>query len=184
VPGDVISLPIRLLSFNVFWEGQKAKITWITATEANVKHFEIERVNANFQDLKIVTIKQAIGNSIIPQNYESKDENPILNNIAYYRLKSVDNDGSIQYSDWRALRGDTKLPIKIYPNPVSDYLVIESEENIEKANLYIYDMKGTLVVNSLFNKTFTLDVSSLPKGTYLVKIVGKGTLATQKVIFQ
>ena len=60
--------------------------------------------------------------------------------------------------------------VRIYPVPASSSIVIE-EENIKK--VWIYDMTGKLLVKhiSAFGQAnVSIDISSLPSGTYLVEV--------------
>ena len=60
--------------------------------------------------------------------------------------------------------------LKIFPNPATDYIFIDFAEEKE-LNLLIYNPFGVLVMQkSLKNKTNEVDISSLPKGIYLLQI--------------
>lgn len=72
--------------------------------------------------------------------------------------------------------------INIYPNPVKDYLVVESNTlNVEKVE--VYSVTGKLLVSQSLNKnTNNIDFSSFSSGLYLVKIASdKGTLVKRIV---
>jgi hypothetical protein len=181
VPGDVLPLPIRLLSFNAFFEEDKVKIEWLTATEQNVKHFEIERANNTFQQITKIAQINAVGNSNNIQSHIIKDENPLFG-LSYYRLKSVDVDGSVQYSDWKAVKKE--IDIRIYPNPTTDFLVIETSKSNEKMKVYFYDLKGSAILEKEIDKTFTFDVTNLPKGLYVIKVISITNIIHQKIIVQ
>jgi len=59
----------------------------------------------------------------------------------------------------------------LYPNPVKDILNIRSKENISITSISIYNAMGqiTMVVTDL-DKVSAIDVSTLPTGTYFIKI--------------
>lgn len=68
-------------------------------------------------------------------------------------------------------KGENKNTISIYPSPVTDILYFNGTGKIEKAE--IYNMAGQIV------KSFTsiedqIDVSSLPKGNYILQLLEKG----------
>lgn len=54
--------------------------------------------------------------------------------------------------------------LKIYPNPASDYITVETVSEIK--NIKIYNMMGQLVLNSDSKK---VDISNLPDGTFLLE---------------
>lgn len=61
---------------------------------------------------------------------------------------------------------------KIYPNPVSNYLVIENSK--DNSNYQIFTMDSKLISNGKLNSTKRIDISELEKGNYMLKI-GKWT---------
>ena len=73
------------------------------------------------------------------------------------------------------------IDIKIFPNPVSDILFIESELS-DEASYELYDSKGSLVQvqQKLLNNKINL--STLHSGIYLIKIIDKDLQSLQKVI--
>ena len=66
--------------------------------------------------------------------------------------------------------------IKIYPNPVNNILNIE---NITNSNYQIYDILGKTVLNGISNQ---INVSSLEKGVYFLKVTLEEKIITQKFI--
>lgn len=68
--------------------------------------------------------------------------------------------------------------IKIYPNPSSNILQIESSDNIE--NIKIYDISGRLVIQQ---KTVSdeVDISKLSIGSYIIQIQTKRGIAIRKI---
>tara|TARA_B110000003_G_C16532195_1_gene489344 strand:+ start:163 stop:627 length:465 start_codon:yes stop_codon:yes gene_type:complete len=63
------------------------------------------------------------------------------------------------------------LNIKVYPNPTSNFLIIELEQNVN-ADLFVYDINGKLVIKDKLNKEQQkqLDFSFLNQGNYLLHI--------------
>jgi hypothetical protein len=70
--------------------------------------------------------------------------------------------------------------LSIYPNPASDYIVINSEGRSLEVN--IYNIAGQKVISS-FNET-RVDISSLSKGLYFVDANVDGVSAVQKLIVE
>ena len=59
--------------------------------------------------------------------------------------------------------------IKVYPNPVEDYIRIECLEN-EKVRICIYSLSGIPVLLKMLQSDHMIDVSTLPKGVYLISL--------------
>ncbi len=70
---------------------------------------------------------------------------------------------------------------KMAPNPVTDVLQISATKSME--NVTVFNLIGQVVSSKELNSSSTtLDLSTLPSGTYLVKITADGKAQTQKVI--
>ncbi len=68
--------------------------------------------------------------------------------------------------------------IKIYPNPVTDYIEIDSSIIVKEVNLFT--LNGQLILNSKQN---SLSVQNLPIGIYLLKVEDEnGNVVTKKII--
>jgi hypothetical protein len=73
--------------------------------------------------------------------------------------------------------------VKLYPNPTSNVLNIESLGTIQ--TISVYNVLGQEVINKALNSTSTsLDVSSLNSGIYVVKTVVDGVTSSTKFIKQ
>jgi hypothetical protein len=58
--------------------------------------------------------------------------------------------------------------IKVYPNPVRDYVEIKGLES--NANVSIYNLQGQNLLNRTIIPNETISVSSLPSGLYIVRV--------------
>jgi len=106
-------LPIELISFDVNKKSENSNILkWITATEINNDYFIIEKSTDASSFKEVEKIKGA-GNSKEIKKYYYED-NFILNEINYYRLKTVSYYGQIEFSNIIAIenRNLNKDPIK------------------------------------------------------------------------
>ncbi len=74
------------------------------------------------------------------------------------------------------------LKVKIYPNPVNNYLQIVSDnKNID--NLYLYDVSGKLLHSETINKSsFIFDLTDYSVGVYFLKIKQHHSFKTFKII--
>lgn len=66
--------------------------------------------------------------------------------------------------------------VKVYPNPVTNMLSIESENLVEQ--VLLSDLQGKQVLISYGNK---IDISSIPNGLYFITIQIKGEIVTKKI---
>lgn len=77
-----------------------------------------------------------------------------------------------------------KNEINIYPNPSSGFLQIDFKNNID-VNIEIYNSIGERTNYSFLNKEqkkFSIDLSRLPKGLYLIQIKTKQEVITKTIL--
>ena len=64
-----------------------------------------------------------------------------------------------------------EVPFIVYPSPATSTLNIRTINQVDQAIIQIRDTSGRLVYTSSMNRMSTVDVSSLARGTYLVKLI-------------
>lgn len=154
------ALPIELVSFGGECAGQDVRLDWMTATEQNTSHFVVER-SADSQNFTSVGLVSAAGNSQTTQVYSWLDTDPA--ELSYYRLRSVDLDGSEGLSDVVAVScGTDDRGVRIFPNPVLSGRMITI---IGSGSFEITDTTGRVVMRTV-SDTVRVD---LAPGTYFVR---------------
>ncbi len=79
-------------------------------------------------------------------------------------------------------RGETLSNLKLWPNPANNILYVESD-NIPIDYITIMDLNGkTLVKKAVGDISFTVDVTRLPAGTYLLETVREGEVSVEKFV--
>ena len=102
----------------------------------------------------------------------SADPNPINNQFC-----------NTQNAPTTAVDEQTKNTIVVYPNPTTGKLFLENVPN-EKTSLEILDISGKSVYNTEKLLGKAIDISSLSKGVYEIKLKGKNWIWNQKLIKQ
>lgn len=163
------TLPVKLSSFSSTIQNQAALLNWATASEVNFDYFSVER-RENDADFKEIGKVLAKGNNSI---YSFSDKN-ISFGTAYYRLKMVDKDGTIAYSDVTSTKFlSNGGSFSIYPNPVNNDGVLNVQFNkiSSSANLKVVDMVGrtlkTIELQKGLSQT-SFNVNDLNKGQYIL----------------
>ena len=162
-------LPIELNKFTAYKKGNYVQLDWTTASETDNDYFEIEKSNTGFTWVAIEKIDGA-GNSSVPLAYNSEDRNPFLG-TNYYRIKQTDFDGTVTYSQIRKVMFDNQTSL-IYPNPAKNEIHITTSGNLS-TDVHLYNSLGQVIQTpkTFQNGSWTMDISSLKSGVYLVKIV-------------
>ena len=170
-------LPGTLVDWTVKIDKNKVVLGWTTTIEANALHFTIEK-SFNGTDYSDAGLLLAAGNSNSRKQYAftEKLSNNASKNI-YYRLKLVDLNANVKYSDVRSVRAGAQEEVKleIYPNPAVNELKLSVAASWINQQLVVqvYNMNGILVktkINDNAKETELLPVSDLAKGLYFVKV--------------
>jgi GH18 family chitinase len=176
-----IPLPVQLTSFIGTVQGRKVELAWKTATEVNSNMFEIERRSlAQWERIGEIP---AAGTSNTPHEYTYVDNpNYAGTENILYRLKTINNDGSFQYS---AEIEVAPVPMTFsleqnYPNPFNPETKIQYSLS-ENANvqLRVYDIMGREVAEltneeqkaGYYERTFkSMNLSS---GVYFYRVTAQ-----------
>ena len=183
-------LPIELSKFNGKLMTRSNMLTWTTQTERNGSYFEIQRSNSSGLNFETIGRVNAKGNSNTLSAYSFEDEKP--SNLAYYRLKMVDIDGSFEYSDVISLlRKEKGFGLYgAYPVPTNAILTVEfTTEEASDMTVELTDVTGRVILTEKFESTsgiqkHDVNMSSLAMGTYFVKLSDGQQTLVQRVVKQ
>jgi hypothetical protein len=168
-PCGPIALPIELVSFGATYnKGNKhTEIKWVTSMEENVDYFEIQKSkNAiEFKTVYITNPKEGLAGQL--KEYFASDDNTADDGVVYYRLMTVDKDGSKSYSPLADVKiSGAQGKFEIFPNPASRTVNLRFEsESDEDWTLKMISREGSLIqsyplkadVSGTNNKIIELD---------------------------
>ena len=72
--------------------------------------------------------------------------------------------------------------IKVYPNPVSDELIIETENTTKFADFEIINAVGQIVISGAVNGKTVVETSSFTPGMYLIKLKSPKYIELRKIL--
>jgi len=72
--------------------------------------------------------------------------------------------------------------IKVYPNPVSDELIIEMEGSTHKTDFEILNSIGKIVLKGSLTEKTVVQTTIFPPGVYLIKIENGNTFEFKKIV--
>ncbi len=192
--GEVLPVPVELVSFTGTVNDKKITLNWITSTELNNYGFEIERL----KDYKIeksnewekIGFVEGHGTTTETQSYSFIDRD-VLTGKVKYRLKQIDFDGSYEYSNEIEVNTDIAPKEFVlhqnYPNPFNSSTIIKyqiPEEGRVTINLYniLGEKVKTLFQGDQIKGTYTLVVQSdeLPSGHYFYSLESSSTRIIKK----
>jgi len=180
-------LPVELLYFRGSEQDGTSLLQWSTASEQNAKYFEIERGIDGNVFVPVGTVS-ATGNSSAVHIYNFTDTRPGSGKI-YYRLNTVDLDGSAKYSQVIAIEIDPVRISAAIPNPFASTLHLNILLNgAQQFRLELLDVTGrevrSLVLSGQkgMNSIQINDLASIAAGVYIIRIFTKGQFYQQKLI--
>lgn len=89
---------------------------------------------------------------------------------------------NIKVTDPTSVDNDLEQITKVYPNPISNQLWVESEEMIKKVE--IYTIVGTKVFEQDYNtcQKANINAAEFPKGLLIIKIYGVSSVMEKKIL--
>lgn len=176
VQGCVV--PVSLISFDAAPAGKNVLLKWTVAQEINVSRYEVESGTDGLQ-YKFAGTVSATGSSA----YSFLHTSPAAG-ANYYRLKTIDLDGSFTYSDVRKVSFTSDNNLSIYPNPAgSEVTVAATGIALSKAaNIQVFSADGRLVMQkstAALAQKETLNISRLTSGKYIIRISSESQILTK-----
>jgi hypothetical protein len=91
----------KLASFIVMHNNNKAELKFATETETNLSHIMVEK-STDGKNFKEAALVFTYGNSTSKSDYAFADHiSSVHSGTVYYRLRTVETNGAIQYSETR-----------------------------------------------------------------------------------
>lgn len=172
--GVSIPLSVQVVDVKAYMEQNNNIVEWSTLNEEHNHFFQIERSadGSRFEEIGQANSKSLNGNSSTPLNYSFTDQHP-WSGHNYYRLVQYDLNGQsrVVSSVYDVYRNDP-IAIQVFPNPAEDKLtVITPVEWNPSSMIQIIDIMGRMVYSTpLISNHQLMDVTSIPKGVYTVRV--------------
>ena len=178
---DPVVIPVELLDFKAQKENQAVKLLWSTATELNNAFYAVER-SENGKSFEKIGEINGYGNSNVKRTYEFMDEKP-LNAVNYYRLRQVDFDGKETVYKTVSVNFGKNTTTKVYPSIAKDNINVEINGGNGAADLVVVNLLGQVVKAQKLQNTegvFPVNISELPNGSYIMRIISKNETISQR----
>ncbi len=165
-------LPVRVVSFTAQPQGNQVLLKWVVAEQSGISSYQVE-YSTNGRNFN--TINSVNANNDLSATYNAVHTNPVPG-ISYYRLKFVDKNGTIAYSDVRKVNFGKIGSVAVYPNPAKEEVNITlTAAMINKAaTISLIGIDGKLISTrkvAAASQVEIINVSALPNGKYILRIV-------------
>jgi hypothetical protein len=171
-------LPVTGLAATARLDGKVAIIDWKTETENNSSHFLVERSLDNLAFTTVGTVG-ATGNSNTARYYTFRDDISAVmqQDIIYYRVRQVDIDTRIKFSNIATVRLSKITRLQAWPNPFSESISLAITSPIAEVFIVkltnangqvVQSRKVTLIRGA--NQITIRQLENLPSGVYLLLV--------------
>ncbi len=170
-----------MLDFKAQKENQTVKLLWSTATELNNAYYAIER-SANGKSFEKIGEINSYGNSNMLKSYQFVDEKP-MSTVNYYRLRQVDFDGKETVYKTVSVNFGKNTTTKVYPTVAKDKINVEISGDYGVTDLLVVNLLGQVVKSQKLQNTegvTPINISDLPNGSYIMRIVSKNENISQR----
>jgi hypothetical protein len=180
---NVQVLPVKMESFTAVPQGNQVNLQWKVSEQINVATHEVE---ASIDGRTFASIATVASNGNQGATYDAVHTTPVVG-INYYRIKTVEKDGTISYSEIRKVTFGKGGDVIIYPNPVQTGVVnitLTGSMINKSATVSILSMDGKLISQQQIantNQTETIDVSRLASGSYIVRLITKAEVVNKTI---
>ena len=160
-------------------ENRFIEVGWKTEDEENVRHFEVERSTDNM-NFEYLTTQVAVGNTQGQTNYAIADNQVLPNMDYYYRIKTVDMDGTFERTHTvvaRISRENASEGVNVYPNPVNigDATLEVTSVRGRNIKIRVFDAIGQLIytenaVVPIGISQHNIPISEWPAAVYFIQV--------------
>ena len=194
VGNDLTSCNFPFTVLPVVWESftadlnanKQVELNWAVSQQSNNKGYYVEQ-SADGVHWETLTFVASDGNKDGAAKYAYTHKRPV-SGTHYYRIKQVDLDGEITYSQVRFVDIKNNIQIELSPNPSSDHLNVRIASTAinENAEGLLFDFSGKLIRNIRLRRGRNyVDIRSLASGTYFLRVIsGTGEIYQDRIIKQ
>ena len=190
-------LPVELIGFTgTLLQNDNVLLEWKTASSVNNFGFEVLKSYTNFDAWEAIGFVESHGDPNELVDYSFTDITIHRFPVIRYRLKSIDDDGSFQYSQIVEINtAPTNYELsQNYPNPFNPSTMIRYtipsnlSGQISRVIIKVYDILGN-EVETLVNENkepgmyeIEFNAQSLTSGTYIYRITADSFVEAKKMI--
>jgi len=163
----------------------------VTSNEINIISYPKPKLNILIDKDSVVSNKQKgnyfwYNSNKLINGANSFYIQPKTNGYYSYKLKDSNNcqtsSDSIYFTYTKIVQINNNHLTKIYPNPTTNFITIESGEEGKKYYRFL-DMKGAILLNGNFNESIHhLNIENFPKGIYLLELETSQKVISKEII--
>ncbi len=175
---------VDLATFDAYAEYRTAKLLFVTNTSFKTDYLVLERLNNETGKFDALEHRNIVSGDNDLLQYYFNDKNP-QHDDNFYRIKQAFLQGEMSYTDVRKLNFSKAGLISIFPNPASEYLLIDLSPHIGKdATITIFSEVGQSMfqqkIESIGRDLVKIPLDGMDMGNYQIQIAVKGKRSITK----
>jgi hypothetical protein len=180
-PADTATIPGMSLSFTAENANGNALLQWTTNEAYGLSRFVIEKSDDSVHFMALDSVVAAINGGGV-HSYSYTDLH-LDTGVNYYRLRLVEQNGSMGYSPVRSVQGPIG-GVSIWPNPVHHALIhINTTTNTRRVRLI--DVSGKVILSRELRGTLnTLHIGEVTTGIYFLWVETDSGTTVQKILIK
>ncbi len=172
-------LPLDLLYFEVSKKNKEAVIEWEVENTDDLDHFIVQKSMNSRTFFDLTTFDKQL-------NKRFSYADVLSGGKSYYRLQSVETDGTISYSEIRTVTND-EVQWNIFPNPIKETLHIQAVNELSatlNTEIRISDTFGRILFaeNHITGNNFSIDTNNWNTGIYIIEVKTGTNILTRKLV--
>jgi hypothetical protein len=185
-------LPVELIRFEGYVDGQDVLLRWTTATEEGNAGFAVQHRADPGQPWQEAAWISNAGTSLEAREYQHRVQG-LSPGLHRFRLKQTDFDGTVTYSP--EVEVSVSVPegyrlSRAHPNPfnasASLSLSIARQQYVEASVFDVLGRRVAVLHRGVLGPEAThrlqFDAGSLPDGLYLVRVEGESFVTTERLV--
>lgn len=178
-------LPVTFFGMAANRVNNGIQVKWDVGEEINVQEYQLEKSTTGTSFTTVGTI-----NANNKKVYSLLDQTISKSPSVFYRVKSVDFDGTAKYSGIIRVKNNTSYSdaVTVYPSPARNQITISHNQLGSRARLVISTMDGKVlrvITPGIGVSNTMVDVSNFSSGMYLLRLDdGKGKIESKTFIKQ
>jgi Secretion system C-terminal sorting domain/SprB repeat len=141
------------ITFEAAPDKDNVQLKWITARSFNARGFVIERSADGSHFTAIGSVVVSSANAITTSQYLYSDIN-VTGARIYYRIRIIQTDGSIKYTNIVEIDKKATVSISVMPNPVENQFTIKfNTSSNANYNVSLLSTDGKMIINNRFSVT-------------------------------
>jgi peptidoglycan/xylan/chitin deacetylase (PgdA/CDA1 family) len=173
----------RVVAFNGYLDNQKGALQWVVKSDDLTDYYDLEKMDANQNFTRLTSINGSSADAVRTFNFTDEK---LEDGENIYRVKAIDKDGAIQYSNLVTIKYQEPNLYAVSPNPTQNYVDINLTacEN-RPVVLTIMDALGHKVQSVSLEKagkTHHMEFGDILTGQYFLHIQPAGKRVATRVI--